>query len=207
MSEIKPGFGPHRELESEVKEFLHSKGFLTGDLTYHTKLPRKISRVLQRRYGPTALYLRGRADRLAIHKFRSIEFEWEIKTHDNENKHDCLLEALPLIHHLSKAKLDVKCLYIFKNPYMGYECAFWVSDMPSMRVSWIPSNGWSEMQKDWFRGHLKEWFSIDLVEKPIYRGSRDPFVIIDESEIKKLPHWQTVINDLIPQCNIAIFNH
>jgi len=190
--QITPDFVPHKTLESDVKSYLESRNYLIYEATYHAIASVETRNILSRRFTPTALYLRGRADRIAIHKEYTFEFEFECKTHLNSKYHDMTLELLPLIHHLSKSKLGVKCLYIYRHKDM--ECGFWMDELPQIRQIWIPPARWQTQQSiAWFESISNIFFDgIDIVTSAV-AGTGDPFLIIDESTVKNLVHWQSLI--------------
>lgn len=196
MSSINPEYEPHKVLEERVKEYLIEKGFFVVQAPYHTTMPDSIVKLLGRRNSPSSLYLRGRADRIAIHRIKEIEFEWEAKTHYSQNKHDMTIEALPLAFHLAKAQWGVRCLYIYWNPFTDHEVGFWMHELPDMRVILIPRNRWDENHRLWFQGIFRHHFPGVPVSAPIIRsdGSLDPFAIIDESVFDTLPHWKELID-------------
>jgi len=68
--------------------------------------------------------------------------------------------------------------------------------MPPVHVIVIPSR-WNELQKQYF----KEVFKLALPQVRIEfrgktKGSGDPFLIINESEIKKMSHWKELIQEM-----------
>jgi len=195
---ILPGGPEHKKLEEDVQDFLQERKFIVTEATYHTVLP-TIARVrLQEVYSPTALYVRGRADRIAIHKRRDIVFEWEAKTHESEEYHDMTLEALPLCHHLIKAQLDVECLYVYRNPHKNHEVGFWIRDLPAIRNIMIPERRWSSEQVNWFESQFRSLLpETKIIRITRSRGTGDPFLIIDESVVSKLFHWKDCIYSIL----------
>lgn len=193
MMDISPSNRAHQALEKDVEQALSALGFLIASATYHSVLPSEVKDRLQNTYTSTALYLRGRADRIAIHKELPLVFEWEAKTHSSTLWHDMTIEALPLCHHLAEAQLGVRCLYAYRNPYKKHNVGFWISDMPPIREIKIPIR-WTEATQEWFAQQFRRFMPqvpISILEN--CRGSRDPFVIIDQSEIEKMPHWNMLI--------------
>lgn len=189
---ITPDIITHQTLESEATEYLNKNGYLVDAATYHTKMRREIVERLQRTYNPTSLYLRGRADRIAIHKIYPVAFEWEAKTHTSEVYHDMTLEALPLCHHISKARLGVECLYIYQDNYPRHEheVGFWVTQLPPIREIKIP-NRWDSATINWYRVMFGLFLpGVRVVEMGRGGGSGDPFIIIDESVVCNLKSWQ-----------------
>lgn len=185
----------HNTLEIDVTEYLERNEFYVDDWTYHTRLPKPIARLLSIRFDATSLYLRARADRIAIHKELPVVFEWEAKTHESRRKHNIALEALPLIHHMSKAKLGVKCLYVYRDDKIDpiREVGFWVHGLPPIDVVMIPDR-WAEEEVRWYRSVIEQGLpGIHIVENIAVGGTGDPFVIINEDYIDYLPHWQDLI--------------
>jgi len=190
---IEPDIEQHQRLEDDVSQFLIEQGFLVDDATYHDNMDERVVRVLQNIYTPTGLYLRGRADRVAVRGIPPMVFEWEAKTHVSRARHDITVEALPLCHHIVKARLDVKCLYCYRNEHKGHEVGFWIHDMPEPRIIMIP-NRWRPTQQDWFEEKFREIIpGVDIRRIGRTRGANDPFVIIDESKIADMPHWKDLI--------------
>jgi hypothetical protein len=134
----------HDRLEADVKDFLTNEGFLTASATYHDVYDEPMVEILQTRYSPTALYIRGRADRVAVHSGLPIEFEYECKT--NSGKHrNMAVEALPWLHHLSKVSLGVRCLYVYRDTVASMDRGVWIghSDKCGLK-SWqgLQQRGW-----------------------------------------------------------------
>lgn len=192
---ILPG-GQHSELESDASEFMERRGYFVDiKATYHERLPRRIARLLGFRYDPTSLYLRARADRIAVHQTLPIQFEWEAKTHRSIKYHDMTIEALPLIYHLRKAELGVKCLYIYRDKYFDpvRDIGFWVDQMPPIRMAMIPER-WEGDIGDWYFELITRHLPGVRVQRGGHTaGTDDPFVIIDESYLLDLVDWRQLI--------------
>jgi hypothetical protein len=187
----------HVTLEQEVIAQLQASGFYTSASTYHETMPPELVQVLQRRFSITALYLRSRADRCAVHKIQPVEFEWEVKSHANPRYDDLTLEFLPLITNAERQRLyGVKCLYIFRvNKIEG---GFWSWPLPDIReLRYSPRQEWQE-----HRGlilHLASFYGIHKVIEKAVSGSGDPFVVIDESVIRKMHRWEVLVDQLLTQ--------
>ena len=190
---VTPDYIPHKKLEDDIKNYLKSRDYLIHEATYHAVGDDEVREILQTRFTPTALYLRGRADRVAIHTTFPLEFEFECKTHISRQYNDMTLEMLPLIHHLSKNRLGVNCLYAYRNPYKEDEndYGFWIAELPQIRQVWIPPLERNDMP--WFRSLADTWFpDIEQVIKNV-GGTGDPYVIIDRSVVKNLSNWKDLI--------------
>lgn len=185
----------HVELEQEVIEYLKECNFYVESATYHETMLPEVVQILQCRFSSTALYLRSRADRCAIHKNLPIEFEWEVKTHVSNQWKDLTLEALPLFINADRQKtFSVQCLYIFQvNAVKG---AFWAWPLPKIReLRFPPRQEWQIHRQSLLR--LARYYGIQkIIEKPV-SGSGDPFVVIDKSVIATMPHWKKVIDQLL----------
>lgn len=198
---INPDIPEHQQLETEVIKFLHDHGFIIDNATYHEKMKPEIVKRLQFLDVPTALYVRGRADRLAVHHTRNIIFEWEAKTHVSKSRNDWTMEALPICHHIAKIPFHVHCLYIYRNTNLDHEhnVGFWISQIPPIKVVLIPEI-WQGQQLDYFRTIFGKYLPagtkiVSSVRN--VRGSKDPFLIIDELVVKTLPHWKNLIIDML----------
>ena len=190
---VTPDYIPHRELEKDVKGYLESRDYLIHEATYHAIGTSEVRDILQTRFTPTALYLRGRADRVAICRVFPLEFEFECKTHDSQRYNDMTLEMLPLIHHISKSNIGVNCLYAYRNPYKKDEnnYGFWVTELPGIRQVWIPPLERNDLP--WFKSLAATWFpGIEQVVKNV-GGTGDPYIIIDQSVVSKLSDWKDLI--------------
>lgn len=191
---ISPDWKPHGDLEKRVGEELERLGYYNVALTYHSALPKEVADLLSRRYSPTALYIRGRADRLAIHKTIPVEFEWEVKTALNPRYQNMAVEALPLIHHINKMRLGVSCLYAYHNPYTNHHAGFWVEELPEICAVNIPSR-WSRDTVQWFTDVFKRQWPTAPINLTTYKaGSGDPYVLIHSEVVERLSHWQTLID-------------
>jgi hypothetical protein len=194
---ITPDHEPHKQLETDVAEFLESLDFAVEEMTYHDKMSDLVRERLSHIYTPTSLYLRGRADRSAIHRTKQIVFEWEAKTHGGSKYHNMALEAMPFIHHLTRAQHCVRCLYCYRDPERGYECGFWIEKHPPIWQIKVPSR-WNGNLKFWF----EQQFEMFLSDIPVMNlngtgGSDDPFLLIKENDVQQLPGWKDLILDVV----------
>ena len=191
---ITPEGSLHPGFESEVIQYLERHGFLTASATYHMVMPPEVVEILKRRYSPTALYIRGRADRIAISQPpRKFEFEFECKTHESKTRFDLCIEMLPFVHHLIKEALGVKCLYAYLD-HMGRQRGFWVGNGIPIRQVLIAEKWQSE--NDFFFPKIAKKFFPDSNLKFNMKssmGTDDPFIVIDQSVVNQLPDWRALI--------------
>jgi hypothetical protein len=186
----------HDGLEADTAKGLLGMGYLTGQGTYHAVYPSPLVRRVQLVHTPATLYLRTRADRVAVSLARPIAFEWECKTHNRDTLHDMCLEALPLAQHVQKWRLwRVPCLYVYRDPGRYQDLGFWAHEHPPVRDCYLPPrwernppmfNYFLRMFQDAFPG-----VSI-LIPRPT-GGSDDPYVVVDEKHLPALPHWTAVV--------------
>jgi hypothetical protein len=182
----------HEKLELAITDELLRMGYLVGKATYHDVMAKEVINRLKRIYDPTSLYIRGRADRIAVHTKTLDSFEWEAKTHESTRHFDMCLEALPLAHHLLQSTLGVRCLYIYQHQPSVTPCGFWVSAMPPIREIRIPDN-WGDDKKEWFCGVFKRtWPEVCVIRQGRVGGSGDPFLVIDAKVVATLPDWKSL---------------
>ncbi len=196
MHTINPDNKEHSRLELDVSNFLESNGFYVTSATYHDVFDSHIAKRLAEIYTPTGLYVRGRADRLAIHKYKNIVFEWEAKTHTSARLHDMTIEALPLCHHIAKSRLGVECIYIYRDSYIDLERAFAVTNLPAIREVLIP-NRWSIDKIEWFESMFNIFIESRTRRINSSRGSGDPFAIISKKTVQLLPGWKDLIVNIL----------
>ena len=199
LPQINPDYEPHATLEQTVTDFLIARNFSVFSRgTYHEAMPPELVNILQHRNTPTALYLRGRADRIAVHRARQIEFEFECKTHASQKYHDMTIEALPLAHHIAKARLDVKCLYCYRDPYRQIDFGFWTDEVPTVDRIYVP-NRWQGIMLQFFDRILPDCFPGVRIFHPNQPmgGSGDPFLIVKEDMLNQLPTWMQLIDNIL----------
>jgi len=191
----------HKQFETYVYEWLSEHGWSVGNLTYHDNLPTQIKNILVYRNSPTALTIRGRADRISVNLNYPVEFYLEIKT-TLSSFQGITLEAFPLAMHVLQAKHGVHCLYIHRHAITKRECGFWVHELPPIWGIKIPPR-WDDKTTLWFRSVFDSIFpAVPVIDTPS-RGSGDPFAIIDASVVKTLPHWKRLVIDLTARFSLS----
>lgn len=184
---INPEFKPHKELEKIAVEYLQNKGYCVKAQTYHETMDNDAVKMLQRNYSITSLYIRARADRMAIRQ--DAIFEFEVKTHFSKSHNDLVIEILPLMIHESKSKF-IKCLYVCEvnNRQFG----FFADNIPTIKRALIPDT----QNNKHISKIVTAWEKLRAV--PISTnttgGSNDPCIIISEKEINKLSDWRLLIS-------------
>jgi hypothetical protein len=183
-----------------VKVFCECCGFVTFALPYHEFLNDELKAIVSSRYTSAALYLRGRADKFAIHYADGDDFEWEAKTHASAERWDMTFEALPLAAHVSKWRThEADTLYCYWDKKAGHR-GFMISQMPPIQVIMIPL-GWTDTGRSYFERVCSRVFpdvKVIQLNKRV-RGSGDPFAIIAEAEKSKLPDWHDLILARMPE--------
>ena len=186
----------HAALEARVETYLQDKGFSVWQMTYHECLPKELATTLSRQFDETSLYLRGRADRVAIG--HDVSFEYECKTTSTGDYKNIAVEVLPLLHHLLQTRLGVRCLYAHWNTITGREVGFWVKDRPPVELAWFPPNGrWGDAT--WLRHACLELLPEARPKTAPVKGSGDPFVLIAADTAEMLPHWKMQIDRFIDE--------
>lgn len=189
---ISPANPNHKRLEYVVLDYLQERGYSVTSSTYHDVMPKDVKTRLSRVFTFTSLYVRGRADRLAIHNTKDIVFEWEAKTHANSKYSDLTIEVLPLLHHFIKSWLNVRCLYVIS--VNGKEGGFWVDALPPIREIRIPNSlNWEPLHGQLLEAINFVFHNPKIINPSPSNGSGDPFVVIDKTEVENMPHWKTLI--------------
>lgn len=194
---ISPDNKEHAQLEDDVTNYLEQRGFCVADAPYHNTMRTKVVKTLQYTTTPTSLYIRTRADRIAIRDNPPLVFQWEAKTHQSKEKHDCVIELTPILFHLALVDYDVRCLYVYRDLYKGYDAGFWMHNFPKVRSIMIP-DCWNQYWTKWFKDLCVATLpETEVVSGIVSRGTGDPFLIIDESIIRKLSSWKNLIKEVI----------
>lgn len=191
---ITPDDPRHQRIQDEVDRFLVDQGFAITSCTYHDAWPKEMVDIIKKRWSPTALYLRGRADRVAIHRSLPVEFEYEIKSGQPSSR-DMLVEALPLLHHIAKARLGVLCLYAYLAPDDS-DRGFWCHSVPPIRDVFLPRGCRGDDLSAMYVKILTDGFG-KCRRLGVTRGSDDPFCVIDAKSVSILPGWRTLIAESI----------
>lgn len=193
---ISPDDPSHARAQAAVDRWLEHAGFRLTSATYHETWPDDMIEIVKGRYSLTALYLRARADRVAIHRQWPVEFEYEIKTFPTDPKMNLAIEALPLLHAVRRAELGVRTLYACLND-AGEECGFWCDDVPPVWKTHIPAN--AKPCPDCYVDVLSWFGEPELL--PRVRGSGDPYVLIRRADALRLPSWRAQVAGLFQSCS------
>jgi hypothetical protein len=185
---ITPDYEPHAKLENVAVEFLGQLGYDIFQQTYHESFPRKVIELLQRNFSVASLYIRSRADRVAISQIR--QFEFEIKTHFNPKYNDLTIELFPFLMHRNKRDF-IDCIYICQ--VHKHEFGFWVSDPPAPKRIIVPPIPKNEKVKVFIDEHKRFFGNTPISYDRKMNGSNDPCVIFGHEQIKHLNHWQELL--------------
>lgn len=196
----------HDSFEQEVRAYFDKNGFLTDEATYHAVMRVEVKQILSNLYDPTSLYIRGRADRVAVHPGNRVCCEWEAKTHNPGPRHDMVIELLPFLHHISKADLGVRCLYAYRDAEMGINAGFWTDDIPQVRTVYFTPRFDDAIRKLCERVIEKYMPSVEVYSISSTRGSNDPFLVIGYQTVIELPHWKDLITFFLHESKPASTN-
>lgn len=192
----------HDSFENRVYTELEHNGFVVLDLTYHTHLDdRTISRLKYIRT-PTALLIRTRADRIILHQTEPIVSKIEVKTSGYHNG-SFAIEAFPLATHaIESTIMNVPCLYICYHTQTQHEYGFWIQEIiPYIKRIFIPPiwHTFTKQNEQWL---LNAFPHAELCyQEYSTRGSNTPYIRISEPITKTLPHWKTLVQQLLEQYN------
>ena len=186
----------HDSFESRVYAELEQRGFVVHDLTYHTHLERETVDRLKRIRTPTALLVRTRADRIAMHQTMPLVAKIEVKTSGYANG-SFALDAFQLATHIIEAHtLGAQCLYICFQRTVNYEFGFWASEIRDRIAGiYVPPywHGFVREFPDWLLSAFPDapvrWLTYET------QGSNTPYVLMSPSTVRSLGHWQTLLCD------------
>lgn len=179
-----------------MRQHFESLGFYTDEATYHEVMSEEVRDRLASIYEPTSLYIRGRADRIAVHKHQPLVCQWEAKTHDTRGRHDMLIELLPFLHHLNASELGVKVIYAYQDRHIGIAGGFWVAEHPPVRQIFL-----TDRMPDSLLGPVNSMLATYMSRVPVRRnyrptfGSGDPFFIVDEKDVRAMRHWAELVDE------------
>ncbi len=192
----------HDSFENHVYAELEHYGFMVRDLTYHTHLDDETKTRLISTRTPTALLIRTRADRIIIHQTEPIVAKIEVKTSGYYDG-SFAIEAFPLATHaIETTIMNVPCLYICRHTHTQHEYGFWTQQIvPHIQNIFVPPpwHTFTQENQQW----LLNAFPHAKLHYQDYntRGSNTPYIRIPESITKTLPHWKTLIQQLLQQYN------
>jgi hypothetical protein len=186
----------HDSFESRVYAELERSGFVVRDLTYHAHLDEELVARLKRVRTPTALLVRTRADRIAVHRTQPVVAKIEVKTSGYANG-SFAIEAFPLAVHILEAKMvGAACLYICFQRTIRHEFGFWADEIQKHIMGIYVPPQWHA-----FIDEYPDWLRCAFPDTPIRRlrhstlGSNTPYVMIAPSVVRSMAHWQTVLHE------------
>lgn len=195
---ITPDIISHKTLEKDVCDYLQSENFHCTEITYHSVMPKDIVKRLSGLFTPTSLCIRGRSDRIAIHKTEDKCFLWEAKTHSGGSApHNMAIEALPLCHYRLASKLGVKCVYIYRDASIEIEGAFLADYSIPVDKIIIPTRRLTEEGAKFYKETFEQEFpGVKQIPLDFCGGSGDPFIIIEKKNLSFLQDYKTLIKNL-----------
>lgn len=178
----------HTKFEAEVNAWFKSEGFQVSELTYHRHMETSVKNLLATIYDPTALYIRTRADRVAMRGRHC--FEYEVKTRFRADPCDFLIEFFPFwVHYTLWSTFGINCLYVCR--LNGVEKGFWADDPTIIETVMIPSK-WSGYNGGYFESLMAE-HKLKHVGCYSTRGSDDPFIIIPRDRFGSFHDWKAEV--------------
>lgn len=186
----------HAQLMADIGDCLESCDFDTHEMTYHAILPPATVQRLRRLDTNTALYVRNRADRFALHRRLPICFEFDGKTRNPRTPYEnCAVDAVQLAHHVLKAQLGVLVLYCYRDVALELDVGFWCHALPPLSCVMMTDRGLSIAGLD---GYLHGvYHDVPFAYTPSTNGSGMPFVLIERAVVAELPSWRMEIAALV----------
>jgi len=184
---IDPNDPHHLALERDIITFAESHDWVIGSATYHSVMPQPVQLALQRCWDPAALYVRARADRVAVKENDCRLFE--AKTNSGQWNR-AAIEANPICHYI---RLGIPCLYIYRDYKDGFEAAFWTTAMPCIDVVFLPDR-WDAALRRYFRGQFRDvWPDVEIQSLSSVNGSCDPYVVISRESLTAVAvDWRAI---------------
>lgn len=188
----------HSNLQNEVLGYLRDRQFILSSVAYHDTHHHSFTRFVQNIFSPTAMFYRSFADRWAFHE--KVQFCFDAKTAVEPGRRsgrDMCIEARPLATHVIHAKmLGVLCLYCCRD-VDGVDRGFWAHDSNGLiRDVWIPRRD-PEIDGICRATLLKVFRGKKIKNISWSKGSRDAFIVIDESTVKQMRGWKELIDDAV----------
>lgn len=180
----------HAALQAEATAFIKEAGFYVGTLTYHDAWqdqPDLIDRLGQIN-GATAVYVRTQADCIAMHSTLPVTFLWDVKTNSGPYR-NASFEAIPLVNY---SRLEVRCLYIYRDAIDGFEGGFWAHKPPPISRVVLPDR-WQGKIRKWMERRLQKHWPDIPIESGTTNGSGDPFVLVQKADRHKMINWQEAV--------------
>lgn len=186
----------HAQLMADIGDVLESCDFETHEMTYHSRLPPETVHRLRLLDTNTALAIRNRADRFALHRSLPICFEYDGKTRNPRTRaENCAVDAIQLAHHILKARLGVQILYCYRDIGLDIDVGFWCHALPRISCVMMTERGESIAG---LAGYLRGvYHDVQFAYTPSTNGSGMPFVLIDRAVIQELPSWRMEIAALV----------
>lgn len=193
----------HDAMQSYVCKWLSGQGFYVMGLPYHDILSEDLQKILARSYTPTALYLRSRADRFAIHKEKECEFEVEIKTiptnKGGKTRLNLAVEAYPFALSVALAKSGVRKLYVSYHEESKRHFGFWLHELPFIEKLIVPPrSAYSAETLAYIVSACYHHLGRIHTTSQRVKGSGDPYLLIPIDA--DLPDWRDLVIDHLYQC-------
>jgi hypothetical protein len=190
----------HTMMEAAVREIIQRHGWHILEVVYHNGGVGD-TRLLRRASDPTALYVRTMPDMVVTNGQRTLLLE--VKTHISGRYSDATPELLPIVAARALSQIGVEILYIYEDPKAGISAAWRCNDLFThipVRAIYIGTQ-----RPEWKRNRemVCQWQNSGLIPQNIKvvttrtGGSGDPYVIIPEYQLRRLPPWPEVLERVL----------
>lgn len=189
----------HNQFEAGACLEMNVLGFDVLSACYHEVFGALLTERLKAIDSATAWYIRGRADRVAIHRQLPLVFEMEFKSRRGTTD-GLMLPLVQFLHHVAQSALGVRCLYA--ADVNGKRVGFWAnSAIPACWVA-IPRK-WGADQATWMYRMTKTYFPKITFQRGDYNGSNNPFIVIDKEDVVKMPDWVGLVEAEIAKAQLG----
>ena len=194
---VSPNDPNHAKLQEDVVKFLTDKGFWITEDTHHTTMPSPLVHRLSEINTPTSLYIRTRADLVAVHHSLNLVIQVEVKTRCGKSP-NVAIEAIPLMFHREMSSVAVDTLYIYRDPIDPWEFGFWVKEMPTPDALFVPKK-WNHRMYQYVTALSRSRFPVVKIVESDVEGSGDPYYLWKRDWLKDQVDWRVLIDERIEQ--------
>jgi hypothetical protein len=187
----------HDQFYEFVRSYLNDNGYEAVSSTYHEHWGTMAQRLIKDKYDPTSLYVRFRADNVAISHDSKRTFQWDAKTNQSPQYENMSLELLPLIiHKVIWEQLAVDTLYCYYDFTRKKHSGFWMHNFPLISRIIVPSDRQKSPHSEWLKALIEKQFpNIPMTFSYSVKGSGTPFVLIPAETVKHLPDWKDLVKE------------
>lgn len=182
----------HSPLEAETTAYLKELGFLAVSAPYHKTMPPDVQKAIHSNFDISGNYIRGRADRILIHKDSGFICQIEFKSPSYYHQKPVLyIEAMPLALHIYHSRIGIPTLIVYRDPYRRQTAAFWADHNSISFIEEVRIPPKDKVNRTLYERKLRQLFG-EYYTPPIRqlnylstRGSNDPYAVLNLETITR----------------------